>query len=273
MGGPGSGRRGATARSPTTGQFVIEGAVTMTAVGAIDTFDMLGKEQMELQAAIEKTSQEMEEQTRVSRDLQQAIDKTSDSNKRLISEQTEQLILIQSVTSGINQLTGGFYKAIAGAEAFGLINEETARKAQETVRALELITGTLEILLAAELLLVAFTKKGLIQTLGLQGLGFKGVALAAGSAAVSVGAFVLAIAGIVILAAAIVILFVRLNEKFDIVGKSIGVLNAGVFTLVELFTQAKDAGDGVVSMLTDIGDAVLDNPLTKSIAKAGGAIL
>ena len=44
MGGPGSGRRGATARSPTTGQFVIEGAVTMTAVGAIDTFDMLENE-------------------------------------------------------------------------------------------------------------------------------------------------------------------------------------------------------------------------------------
>ena len=273
MGGPGSGRRGATARSPTTGQFVIEGAVTMTAVGAIDTFDMLEKEQIQLQAAIDNTSREMEEQTRVSRDLQQAIDESSEPNKRFISEQTEQLILIQSVTSGVNQATGGLYKFISGLEAAGVINEETARSYQESVRVVETFTGALEFLLAAELLLVAFTKKGLIQTLGLQGLGFKGIALAAGSAAASVGLFVLAIAGIVILATAIVILFVRLNEKFDIVGKSIGVLNAGVFTLVELFTQAKDAGDGVVSMLTDLGDAFTDNPLTKTLAKAGGAIL
>tara|TARA_R100000234_G_C4964627_1_gene163360 strand:- start:8 stop:829 length:822 start_codon:yes stop_codon:yes gene_type:complete len=273
MGGPGSGRRGATARSPTTGRFVIEGAVTMTAVGAIDTFDMLGKEQIELQAAIDNTNKEMEEQTRLSRELQASLDDTKDSSNGLLSSQVEQLVVIQSLTSGVNQLTGGFYKAISGAEALGIINEEQARKAQETVRGLELLTGSLEALLAVELLLVAFTKKGLIQTLGLQGLGFKGIAVAAGSAAASVGMFVLAIAGIVILAAAIVILFVKLNEKFDIVGKSIGVLNAGVFTLVDLFSQAKDAGDGVVSVLTDIGDAVLDNPLTKSIAKAGGAIL
>ena len=273
MGGPGSGRRGATAKSPTTGQFVIEGAVTMTAVGAIDTFDMLEKEQIGLQSAIDNTSQAMEEQTRVSRDLQQAIDESSDSNKELLDSQTKQLILIQSLTSGVNQLTGGLYKAIAGAEALGAVNEEQARKLQEAVRVAELFTGTLETLLAVELLLFATTGKGLIARLGLQTLGFKGVALAAGSAAASVGLFILATAGIIIVATAIVILFVKLNEKFDIVGKSIGVLNAGVFTLVDLVSQAKDAGDGVVSVLTDIGDAVLDNPLTKSIAKAGGAIL
>lgn len=273
MGGPGSGRRGPTVQSPTTGQFVIEGAVTMTAVGAIDTFDMLGKEQMELQAAIEDTSREMEEQARVSRDLQQSLDKTDDSTKELLDSQTKQLILIQSLTSGVNQLTGGLYKAIAGLEATTLITEEQARKFQEVVRVAELFTGTLETLLAVELLLFATTGKGLIARLGLQALGFKGVAAAAGSAALSVGLFVLTAASILILATAIVMLFVHLNKKFDLVGKSIGVLNAGVFTLVDLFSQAKDAGDGVVSVLTDIGDAVLDNPLTKSIAKAGGAIL
>jgi hypothetical protein len=154
MGGPGSGRRGATARSPTTGRFVIEGAVTVTAVGAIDTFDMLGKEQMELQAAIDNTNKEMEEQTRLSRELQASLDDTKDSSNGLLSSQVEQLVVIQSLTSGVNQLTGGFYKAISGAEALGIINEEQARKAQETVRGLELLTGSLEALLAVELLLV-----------------------------------------------------------------------------------------------------------------------
>ena len=273
MGGPGSGRRGPTTKSPTTGQFVIEGAVTITAAGAIEAFDMLAKEQMELQSAIDNTSREMEEQARVSRDLQQAIDETEDSTKELLDAQTKQLILIQSITSGVNQFTGGLYKAIAGAEALGLANEEQARKAQEAVRSLELLTGTLETLLAIELLLFATTGKGLIARLGLQALGFKGVAVAAGSAAVTVGLFVLAIAGIVILATAIVMLFIHLNKKFDLVGKSIGVLNAGVFTLVDLFSQAKNAGDGVLSMLSDLGDAFTDNPLTKSLAKAGGAIL
>ena len=273
MGGPGSGRRGPTARSPTTGQFVIEGAVTMTAVGAIDTFDMLEKEQIELQAAIDNTSRAMEDQTRVSRDLQQAIDETSDSNKQLLDDQTKYIIMIQGLTSSVNQATGGLYKMISGLEAAGVINEETARSFQNTVRVAETFTGALETLLAVELFLSVTTGKGLIARLGLQALGFKGVAAAAGGAALSVGMFVLAAAGILILATAIVMLFVHLNEKFDIVGKSIGVLNAGVFTLVDLFSQAKDAGDGVVSVLTDIGDAVLDNPLSKSIAKAGGAIL
>ena len=273
MGGPGSGRKGPTAQSPSTGRFVIEGAVTMTAVGAIDTFDMLGKEQLELQAAMDQTNREMEEQVRLSNDLQQSLDKTENSTKGMLDAQTKQLILIQSLTSGVNQLTGGLYKAIAGAEALGAVNEEQARKLQEVVRVTELFTGTLETLLAVELLLFATTGKGLIARLGLQALGFSGVAAAAGSAALTVGLFVLATAGIILLVTGIVILFVKLNEKFDIVGKSIGVLNAGVFTLVELFSQAQSAGDGVVSVLTDIGDAVLDNPLTKSIAKAGGAIL
>ena len=56
------------------------------------------------------------------------------------------------LVSALNQVTGGIYKTIGGMEAAGIINEDTARSWQENARAIELLTGPLEIIISLEIM-------------------------------------------------------------------------------------------------------------------------
>ena len=51
------------------------------------------------------------------------------------------------------------------------------------------------------------------------------------------------------------------------------MLNEALFKMEKFFGNIKEIIGGLVSSLDAVGDAIMDNPLTKGLAKAGAAIM
>ena len=87
---------------------------------------------------------------------------------------------------------------------------------------------------------------------------------------------VMALNPFILIAVAIVVLvvaLVALEKKFGLITKSVDMLNEALFKVDMFLGRIRDAIGGVVASLDSVGDAIMDNPLTKSLAKAGAAII
>ena len=97
-------------------------------------------------------------------------------------------------------------------------------------------------------------------------------ALTAWNAAIATWA-VLAPVLVVIAAFALAIAIIYLIAKhWEQLASVIGVLNAGFQQMLDLVMNAVGAVTGLTSGLGELGSAFTDNPLTRSLAKAGGAM-
>ena len=87
---------------------------------------------------------------RVRQEIDKTTDATDDNTLALITneqQQTNTFLALQALTSGLNQLSGGFNKVSGSMVAMGW--EEQGLALQKTVRQFELLTGSLEIGIAA----------------------------------------------------------------------------------------------------------------------------
>jgi len=269
MGGPGSGRKG-SARG-ADGRFVMAGEITMVVVGAVESIKSLTAENEKLKRSLNSTTESMKTNKDVSKDLQKAINKSAKEMGDMELASIKTMVTLQSLTSASNQLTGATYKMIAGAEASNFIDQERAVQLQETARRVELLTGAFEFLLAIEILLQV-AGWSMMPTLTAITGGMAGVAAATWAAVAPMIIFtgwVLLVVGV--FAILIGIIYIAVKHWEDI-AKMIGVVNAGFTQMLDLVLGATGAVTGLTSSLGGIGDAFTDNPVTRGLAKAGGAI-
>lgn len=269
MGGPGSGRPKTSSNTGGGGRYTIEGEVTMTVVDAIAPMQELKTEVDGVSRSVKKLDNDMDSVEWVK--MQTGAQIAAEKQKNLELANINTMITLQSLTSASNQLTGATYKMIAGWEATGRINAEQAAAYQRTARQAELLTGAFEFLLAIEILLNVAGMSMLPVLTSIIG-GMTGVAAATWAAVAPLLIFtgyVLLVVGAV--AIMIGILYV-VHKHWDDFAKMVGVMNAGFQQMLDLLTSAGGAVTGLTSSLGALGDAFTDNPVTKGLAKAGGAI-
>ena len=269
MGGPGSGRRGAA--RDAGGRFTMEGAISVTVAEAVDNIELLADQTQKLTQILDKNSGALDENS-------QSLDKNSqekeENNKKTgkgIEEIDAYAINLQVATSALNQSTGALMKMTSGLEAANIISAERATELQKNIRVLEIFTGAMELALSVTLLLnfAGYSLTGAM-TAASAGVGTLTGALLNGAAASY--AFLAPWAPLILIVAAVVTVLLILQFEFDIIGKAIGMMNLGLSQMVDSLGAVMNLVSGVTSAFGSLGDALTDNPLSKTLLKAGGSV-
>ena len=178
-----------------------------------------------------------------------------------------QVARYQAMTAALNQTIGGINKLATGMEAMGW--EDQAEWIRKNVKFLEGLAGVAEIYLAYMTLSIALGKKD-VATKGAQtaATGVLATATAYLNAVMAMNPFILIAVAIVVL----VVALVALEKKFGLITKSVDMLNEALFKVDMFLGRIRDAIGGLVASLDSVGDAIMDNPLTKGLAKAGAAV-
>jgi len=269
MGGPGSGRPKTSSNTGGGGRYTIEGEVTMTVVDAIAPMQELKTEVDGVSRSVKKLDNDMDSVEWVK--MHTGAEIAAEKQKNLELANINTMVTLQSLTAASNQLTGATYKMIAGLEATGKISTERAADLQNTARQAELLTGAFEFLLAIEILLNVAGMSMLPVLTGITA-GMTGVAAATWAAVAPLLIFtgyVLLVVGVVAIMIGILYL---VHKHWNEIANVIGVVNAGFQQMLDIVLSATGAITGLTSALGSIGDAFTDNPVTKGLAKAGGAI-
>ena len=270
MGGPGSGRKGAR-RNPK-GQMMKEADLTFTVVAEADgataaienldaTVDNLTMSFQQLDNNFEATSKSMNTYTL-------ETDKAADATDKLEMETLGAMAAATMMVSGLNQLTGSLYKTIGGLEAAGLRNEEQARQLQEHARKIELLTGPLEFLISMYILYAGATALAGVANISLAG-SFGIVTAAATSMALATAAAMAPLLVGVAIGLAVVAVFTLVFHAFKRQAEIIAFVKDGAEKLVSVFMQIATVGITAGQSVRGLGDALTDNPLSKSLLKAG----
>ena len=141
MGGPGSGIRSGDAVITVT--TVLDGA-DQVAMG----FDEMSDSAREYQHTLADGNKENISFAQGNHVVAESLDDVNKKQKQTTEEQRDLIIVTQGMTSALNQMTGGIYKTIGGLEAAGRIGPKTAAAWQKNARAIETLTGPLEVALA-----------------------------------------------------------------------------------------------------------------------------
>ena len=201
-----------------------------------------------------------------------AFDKAGDSTKNASGALDGFMVNATMAVSGLNQLTGSLYKTIGGLEAMGVINEKTARQWQENARMIEAFTGPLEFAISMVILYQAAVLAGFIPATTAATVSSLGFAGGMSAATASVGAFVIAAAPFVLAAFVIVGVVFLIMSHLEELRRGLDYVVDGFKRLAEIVSDASGSVFGLTSNITGLGDALTDNPVTKMLGKAGGAI-
>ena len=269
MGGPGSGRKGGA--RDAKGQFTIEGAIAITTAEAVADVEKLEGKVDELTGATDRNSTALDKNT-------QEMDDNTDSKKKNTSETGDAVagldtyaISLQIATSALNQTTGALNKMIGGLAETRFLSEETAQDWQKNVRILEFFTGAMELALAVTLLLnfAGYTLSGAATAMA---GGFTAAATSISAAAVASWAFMAPWIPLIILVTAFVAAIYLIATNLDGLAKLLDIVANGFKKLAIGIEEVFGFTTGLTSSVTGLGDALTDNPVTKMISKAGGAI-
>jgi hypothetical protein len=187
--------------------------------------------------------------------VRKEIDKTADATDGLTvatgrneQQMTNTFLALQALTSGLNQLTGGAMKAIGGLSATGAVSDELALSLQNNVRQFELLTGTMEIGIAAVNIYTGamelYTTSAFAATYATLGLN---AALAANP---------MVMIGLVLMG--VVITLIALGARFKHVADTVHGLSAAFRELLELMGSVKDVFGDIGGAAGNFADNITD---------------
>ena len=245
-------------------------AVRMDAKGAIKDTELLDNKFKNLSTTFRNSKEPMvgaeQSQKKLNKALKEGQKAATDANVANIST----MLALEGMTSGLNQFISSKYKRIEADLAAGKISQEEAEAQRKQVKQQELYTSTLEkyiaigrIVAATDALMTAMKMSNVKAT----------IAQIKANRTLN---FVLSqnplVKAIIVITAAVLIYkkfgdeIHRLKDGFIMFGKVIK-------EIVELFGTLLGTTTALASSLTNIGDFMSDNPISKSISKAGGAVL
>tara|TARA_Y100000401_G_scaffold50387_1_gene39320 strand:- start:4316 stop:5128 length:813 start_codon:yes stop_codon:yes gene_type:complete len=269
MGGPGSGRRGGA--RDAGGRFTMEGAITVTVAEAVDNVELLADQTQKLTRILDKNSGALDENSQSLDKNSSEKEENSDKTKQNINDLDVYAVNLQVATSALNQSTGALMKMTSGLEAAGALTAEQAAETQRYIRVLEIFTGAMELALSVTLILNFFGYSlTAAMTAAAGGVSTLTTSLVSGAAASY--AFLAPWAPLIALITVIVAVLFILQMQFDILGKAIGMMNAGLAQMVDSLGAVAGLVSGVTSAFGALGDSLTDNPLSKTLLKAGGSV-
>lgn len=273
MGGAGSGNPNAGKGQPrnAAGQFTIEGAITIAVAEAVDNVELLADQTQRLTQILGNNSGALNEN---SQSLDKNTQEKEENNKKTgkgIEEIDAYAINLQVATSALNQSTGALMKMTSGLEAANIISAEQAAQYQKNIRVLEIFTGAMELALSVTLLL-NFAGYSLTGAMAAASAGVGTLTTSLVGAAAASYAFLAPWAPLIFIVVAVVAALLILQFEFDIIGKAIGMMNLGLSQMVDSLGAVMSLASGVASAFGSLGDALTDNPLSKTLLKAGGSV-
>ena len=76
----------------------------------------------------------------------------------------------------------------------------------------------------------------------------------------------------ILIVAAVITVLLILQFEFDIIGKAIGMMNAGLSQMVDSLSAVSGLITGLTSGISGLGDSIRDTPVVKGLLKAGGSV-
>jgi len=269
MGGKGSGNPGQSRGAG--GEFVVAGLFTMATAEAVDNVDLLKQSSENLTKVLDKNTSAIDKN---SRELEENTQEKGENNKKT-RQGTEDIdafaINMQIATSALNQSTGALLKMAGGFEKLGIGSEKTHESFKKVVAVLEIFTGVFEFVLTALLIQHLYNKMATASTLA-YATSVKVAALAMWNYAAAQAAALAPFLPIILAIALFVTVIVLMIKYVDEIDALIGKFTDKMGFLSVLVGDVAGGVTGLTSSFTSLGDAITDNPVTKMVSKAGGAI-
>ena len=179
----------------------------------------------------------------------------------------ENLARQEAMVGSLNQVTGGYGKAVGAAQKLGLVNEKQFAALEKSRAAMELIAGPME-------LFIALKKFAAAAETAETGAKTANTAATTGATASTWGFNVALLANpIVIIVVAIitlVIALVALQKKFGIVTAAVGALSDVFKFWLEMIDRIFDSIKGLTSAAAELGDALTFGPISMLLNLLGG---
>ena len=179
----------------------------------------------------------------------------------------ENLARQEAMVGSLNQITGGYGKAIGASQKLGLVNEEQFKALEKSRAAMELIAGPMEMIIAIKKLMAAAET---VET------GAKSANTAATATATTTtwgfNTALLAnpVVWIVVAIIALVVALVALEKKFGIVSMAVDGLTAYFKMWLSLLEKIMGSMKGLTSSAAELGDALTFGPISGVMNLLGG---
>ena len=206
--------------------------------------------------------------------LEEGMNKASDATDDFTQQQQaaslatmENLARQEAMVGSLNQVTGGYGKAIGASQKLGLVNEEQFAALEKSRAAMELIAGPLEIFIALKKFAAAVeTTETAAKTAN------TGATTAATASTWGFNTALLAnpIVLIVIAIIGLVIALVALEKKFGIVSMAVDGLTAYFKMWLSLLEKVAGSMKGLTSSAAELGDALSFGPISGVMNVLGG---
>ena len=200
-------------------------------------------------------------------DATSATEDFSESQIQNSVSSMENLARQEAMVSSLNQVTGGYGKAIGASQKLGLVNEEQFKALEKSRAAMELIAGPMEMFIAMKKFMTA------VETAE---TGAKTANTGATSAATaSTWGFNTALLAnpvvwIVVAIIALVVALVQLERKFGMVSMAVDGLTGYFKMWLDMLDKIMGSMNGLTSSAAELGDALTFGPISGVMNLLGG---
>ena len=179
----------------------------------------------------------------------------------------ENLARQEAMVGSLNQVTGGYGKAVGAAQKLGLVNEEQFAALEKSRAAMELIAGPLEVFIALKKFAAAMeTTETAAKTANTTATTAATTSTWGFNTALLANPIVLIVIAII----GLVIALVALEKKFGIVSMAVDGLTAYFKMWLSLLEKVAGSMKGLTSSAAELGDALSFGPISGVMNVLGG---
>lgn len=206
--------------------------------------------------------------------LEEGMNRATNSTEDFVQEQQaaslatmENLARQEAMVGSLNQVTGGYGKAIGASQKLGLVNEEQFAALEKSRAAMELIAGPLEIFIALKKFAAAVeTTETAAKTANTTATTAATTSTWGFNTALLANPIVLIVIAII----GLVIALVALEKKFGIVSMAVDGLTAYFKMWLSLLEKVAGSMKGLTSSAAELGDALSFGPISGVMNVLGG---
>jgi len=179
----------------------------------------------------------------------------------------ENLARQEAMVGSLNQVTGGYGKAIGASQKLGLVNEEQFAALEKSRAAMELIAGPLEVFIALKKFAAAMeTTETAAKTAN------TGATTAATASTWGFNTALLAnpVVWLVVALIALIVSLVQLERKFGMVSMAVDGLTNYFKMWLDILEKVMGSMKGLTSTAAELGDALSFGPISGVMNVLGG---
>ena len=179
----------------------------------------------------------------------------------------ENLARQEAMVGSLNQVTGGYGKAIGASQKLGLVNEEQFKALEKSRAAMELIAGPLEVFIALKKFAAAMeTTETAAKTANTTATSAATASTWGFNTALLANPVVLLVVALI----ALIVSLVQLERKFGMVSMAVDGLTAYFKMWLDILEKVMGSMKGLTSTAAELGDALSFGPISGVMNVLGG---